>query len=343
MNKSLLFSLAAVIPLILAGCAASGEKSSSITVVYLIATILSFLFLIGCITLLKKSEPWMLLLCSSIFVVNFGYYVLSISDTLDLALWANRIAYLGSTLLPLAMLMLIVKVAGIKKPKWLSPLLFSLAAAVFFCAATQGFLDIYYKEVTLGSYNGATVLIKEYGPLHPVNLIYLMGYTIVTAIITVRTVNAKKLRSNIETVILVASVFLNIGVWLIEQIVRIEFELLSLSYIITELFLLGLFLMIKEDESAAELPAAPAETPVPASVLPTENEYLAIFRDGVERLTPTERLIYNHYVDGKGTKDIMAMLNITENTLKYHNKNIYSKLGVSSRKQLIEIHKLIQQ
>ena len=28
---------------------------------------------------------------------------------------------------------------------------------------------------------------------------------------------------------------------------------------------------------------------------------------------------------------------IKENTLKYHNRNIYSKLGVSSRKQLLQI------
>jgi len=33
----------------------------------------------------------------------------------------------------------------------------------------------------------------------------------------------------------------------------------------------------------------------------------------------------------------MAELDIKENTLKYHNKNIYSKLGVSSRKQLVMI------
>ena len=34
---------------------------------------------------------------------------------------------------------------------------------------------------------------------------------------------------------------------------------------------------------------------------------------------------------------IIKELNITENTLKYHNKNIYSKLGVYSRKNLVEI------
>ena len=39
------------------------------------------------------------------------------------------------------------------------------------------------------------------------------------------------------------------------------------------------------------------------------------------------------YLHGK----ISELLGITENTLKYHNKNIYGKLGVSSRKQLKEI------
>ena len=38
----------------------------------------------------------------------------------------------------------------------------------------------------------------------------------------------------------------------------------------------------------------------------------------------------------------MAMLNIKENTLKFHNKNLYHKLGVSSRKELLEIYKLIR-
>ena len=38
----------------------------------------------------------------------------------------------------------------------------------------------------------------------------------------------------------------------------------------------------------------------------------------------------------------MAALNIKENTLKYHNKNIYGKLGVSSRKQLVSIAAAIQ-
>ena len=59
-------------------------------------------------------------------------------------------------------------------------------------------------------------------------------------------------------------------------------------------------------------------------------------------LTPTEYRIYELYPAGKNAKQITEMLGITENTLKYHNKNIYSKLGISSRKQLLRFASLKQ-
>ena len=65
-----------------------------------------------------------------------------------------------------------------------------------------------------------------------------------------------------------------------------------------------------------------------------DNEQKELFISGVKKLTPKESIIYNCYLQGKKTKEIMKELEITENTLKYHNKNIYGKLGVTSRKQL---------
>lgn len=37
-----------------------------------------------------------------------------------------------------------------------------------------------------------------------------------------------------------------------------------------------------------------------------------------------------------------ARMNIKETTLKYHNRNLYSKLGVANRKELLELHKQLQ-
>ena len=66
------------------------------------------------------------------------------------------------------------------------------------------------------------------------------------------------------------------------------------------------------------------------------------FAQGLDTLTSQERYIYEAYLSGTSTKDIMIELNIKENTLKFHNKNLYSKLGVSSRKQLLEVYRAIK-
>lgn len=67
-------------------------------------------------------------------------------------------------------------------------------------------------------------------------------------------------------------------------------------------------------------------------IVPEEYEF---FISNLGTLTPTENKVYELYLSGKSAKEIIGILGITENTLKYHNKNIYSKLGISSRKQLL--------
>ena len=60
------------------------------------------------------------------------------------------------------------------------------------------------------------------------------------------------------------------------------------------------------------------------------------FEEHISDLTLTERTIFDFYLVGKPTKEILQELNITENTLKFHNKNLYGKLGITSRKQIRE-------
>ncbi|MBR6676242.1 MAG: hypothetical protein IKL24_02795 [Clostridia bacterium] len=345
MKKALLLCLFLLTAGYLVGCSGVGNKSAGISVIYLITAIISFTVIPCYFLLIKKTDPWSVLLFSSVFIVNTGYYILSVSKTLSIALWANRISYLGSSLLPLAMLMIILKVADKEKPRWLPYLLFVVAGVVFFVAATPGFSDIYYKEVSLESYNGATVLDKEYGPWHVLYLFYLLGYTAITAIVAVHTAIKRKLSTDIQTFVLISSVFINIGIWLLEQFVKIDFELLSVSYVMSELFFLCLFIMLQEENKSTAIVTqyANEDTSDNAATGSENKDALMIYKKGVARLTPAETTIYRFYLEGKTTKEIMSILTITENTLKYHNKNIYSKLGVSSRKELREIAKLIKE
>lgn len=76
-----------------------------------------------------------------------------------------------------------------------------------------------------------------------------------------------------------------------------------------------------------------------SEIIPEEYNY---FISNLQSLTPTESRIYELYLSGKSAKEIMELTDIKENTLKYHNKNIYSKLGISSRKQLLRFAALKQ-
>ncbi len=59
------------------------------------------------------------------------------------------------------------------------------------------------------------------------------------------------------------------------------------------------------------------------------------FLSGIRNLTGRERQIFDLYLEGKTVPEIMQITEIKETTLKYHNGNIYSKLGVASKKQLL--------
>ena len=332
---------------ILTSCGSIGDKTMSMSVIYCATTVLSLIMLVGYCLFIKKKEAWFFLLFSSVFVVNIGYLSLAVSKTLEEALLANRIAYLGSVLLPLSMFMIILNATRLKYGKITPVVLFVISGIVFFIAASPGYLDIYYKSVELGNVDGVTVLIKEYGPWHPIYLFYLLGYfaTMIAAI--VHAMRKKKIESVAHAVILLSAVFVNIAVWLLEQLVSIEFEFLSVSYIISELFLICLYLMIQNQErllDALQKQIASVNMPKTSSANRETADFVEhckFLAEHLPTLTATERAIYDKYLDGKGTKEIMKELNIAENTLKYHNKNLYGKLGVSSRKQLVEYAKAL--
>ena len=59
------------------------------------------------------------------------------------------------------------------------------------------------------------------------------------------------------------------------------------------------------------------------------------FLSGVKTLTKMERTVFDHYLAGKSVKEIVELVGIKESTVRFHNRNIYSKLGVNSLKQLL--------
>ena len=59
------------------------------------------------------------------------------------------------------------------------------------------------------------------------------------------------------------------------------------------------------------------------------------FAGKVRTLSPAERRILQHYIDGHETADIPDLAFISIHTVKKHNRSIYQNLEVASRDELM--------
>ncbi len=340
-----------------------GEKATNISIIYKISALIALTLFIAYHFVVKNKNKWFYLLFGSVCVVNVGYYLLSISSTVNQAISFNSLSYLGSVFLPLSMLMTIMDVTNIKPNKYLKYILLGIAFLMFLLTSSPSFSELYYESVSIETVNGMTVLNKVYGKLHCMYLFYLVSYfSVMLAVITYSMVK-KKLSSVVHASAILFAVLVNICVWLIEQLVHIDFEFLSISYIISELFLLCIHLLLQEKDNiifgATRLLATPSlpnyayanfenanneltESSSKIELTEEQKELCEFFSKGLLKLTPTEYSIYEYYIAGKKANDVIKLINIQPNTIKFHNKNLYRKLGVSSRKQLIEIDNLIK-
>lgn len=86
-----------------------------------------------------------------------------------------------------------------------------------------------------------------------------------------------------------------------------------------------------KDVSENELVKAIRRANAGKKYIPTEVAEILSEHFGREDLTPGERKILSRIVAGKANKEIAFDLNVSENTVKTHVKNIFDKLNVSDR------------
>ena len=88
---------------------------------------------------------------------------------------------------------------------------------------------------------------------------------------------------------------------------------------------------ICKDVSPEELLKAIHTVAAGKKYIPADIAQILSENIGKEELTPTESTILGMIVGGMSNKEIAFALDISENTVKTHNQNIYGKIGVSDR------------
>lgn len=314
------------------------------SIVYGITMAIAVFMLIGYLTLIRKKNKWLVLLFVSIAIVNIGYFMLALSKSVEFALIANKIAYFGSIFLPVSMFLTICEITHLKLPKFVLAILGVIAVLIFAIICTTGYLPWYYEEVSLGFADGASKLIKEDGPLHVIYLIYLLGYFVAMVAVTIYSQIKKKVASQKLSVLILVVVFGNIAVWGMEQFIDINFEFLSISYLLSEVVLLGAYWLMQDYELVKKYPQLEkSEEEIrdnDAPCLITQN--LTILLENVptkEELTKREKEVLFAMLENKKRKDIAVELHVSENTIKTHVAHIFDKFNVSSRDEIFSLIK----
>ena len=88
---------------------------------------------------------------------------------------------------------------------------------------------------------------------------------------------------------------------------------------------------ICKDVSPEELLKAIRSVAAGKKYIPADIAQILSENIGKEELTPTESNILRMIVGGMSNKEIAFALDVSENTVKSHNQNIFGKIGVSDR------------
>ena len=297
----------------------------------------------------RKHDKWLLLLFVSVAVCDFGYFLLSLSKTLDAALWANRVAYLGNVFLPFLLLMMIMNLSRFRYPKLLPKILIGINTVMLLITASGGILPIYYKKVSLDFIDGLPVLIKEYGPFHAVYKIFLFAYFAAMVVVIAYTAIKKTVVSSKHTMFLAFVVIGNIAIWLIENMIHSSFEFLSISYIVTEGLILFLYGILqdygladtqKSSDLSVVISLNTSENVVPSETVKSfsSEQIESILNNwkAVETLSQREKEVFRFLLENKKRKVIAETLFVTESTIKKHTAAIYRKLETTNRTELFE-------
>lgn len=305
------------------------------SIIFIISLIISIVYFV---LNKNKRDPWSFLLHISICIVNLGYLILSASRTVELALFANKLAYFGQIFLIMSMLLIIIGHCGFKFGRAL-PISLTVVGGIMFCIIlTTGHLDWYYKSVSLEIVNGAAKLVKEYGPLHPTYLIYVLAYFGAMLAIIFYSIKKKRVGSQKLAGLMLAVVFSNIGMWLVEKIVPLNFEFLSVSYLMSALIILIINWMLKDYVHVSDVPTQSEERQRVILVDSGERQHrveeiISHLPEGTS-LSPRQLDILEGILDGRTRKEIATDLHLSENTVKMHTSSLYKALGIGSRDEI---------
>ncbi len=171
-------------------------------------------------------------------IQNLGYCFLARSQSLEAALMATKVIYIGAAFNLIFLLLIIFELCHFKYWKITRASYFIFSSVIFFGVLSIGYSDVYYKDVTFEIINGTGVLHKEYGPFHLLFYVMMIGYALDGLAALIYSYIKKKSVSRKTIYLLFTSLIVTLFSFFFGRMITERFELTPAAFVIDEIIYL---------------------------------------------------------------------------------------------------------
>ena len=209
---------------------------------YIICTIFAFLNYGVFLYRKRRSNGYHVTVYALTAIANCAYLALAVAPDLGFAVVANDAAYVAGCFFPFVCFMICADLSGMSIPTYVKLPLAILSSVTLGLVFTSGFNDLFYKSLDLTKdENNISHLVKTYGPGHTVYIMMLVIYVMALLALLVISFLRKNKTSWKTMTLLTIILIMNAVGYLLERMLKLQIEIVPVTYLLTELILLVIY------------------------------------------------------------------------------------------------------
>lgn len=200
---------------------------------YIITTVLAIVNLFALIFVVdnKKINYYFILLMLIMAVSNAGYLALGLSQNVQEAVLANKIAYIGGCFTSPIMIFLICSICKYNFGRLFRIVVYAYCLVVYTMILTIGYNDLYYTEYRTETLWDSTILVNEYGIGHSMFYLILYGAIVIQIAMLVHSTVKKRSISRKNLYLLFGLEVMNVSLFFVGRLINADFEVMPALYV----------------------------------------------------------------------------------------------------------------
>lgn len=224
-----------------------------ITWMYLLVLVIAVLMTASILVKNRKVDNAFILFGVLLILSSGGQYMLAVSETVEAAVWANKILYVGGCYLPFVAFIIVTRLCNIRVNRYFKLFLFAYASIVLGFVMSIGHNRLYYVSVEVAQGNGFNYLVKEYGPFHVLYPVMMVLYSVLAIAFIGYAIKNRKEISTRTVVIMSFLCTVTMLTYIVERLLGSKVSYFSISYIVGMVLLMRYFERINMYDMSANI------------------------------------------------------------------------------------------